>query len=139
MHIRCSIIGPEHGRNLSLLEWLRGQDLNAQIRGYADHLWNGVTTHAFAKVIVGVVRQGLFKAGVQHLVPSTTASKYELLKLLASRTGRNDIEVSRWVTGEAVNRTLSTNNPGANESLWLAAGYETVPSIAQLIEEMPIN
>lgn len=139
MHLRCSIVGPEQGRNLSLLEWVRGQQNGAQIFGFTDHRWNGVTTHAFGRVVAGVVSHNLFNAGVQHLVPKGEVTKAELVRLLAAKAGRADLVVIDKTTGQTLDRTLATEHPLFNSRLWAAAGYEHIPSIAELIQEMPLN
>ena len=139
MHIRSSIVGPEKGRNLSLYEWVRSQPDGACLNGYSDHIWNGVTTYAFGRVVAGVVSRNLFKSGTAHLVPNDQVTKSQLVQLLADRAGRKDIVVADVATGKPINRTLITNDPSFNRSLWRAAGYEAIPSIADLIEEMPLN
>ena len=139
MHIRCSIVGPERGRNLSLFEWVRSRPAGSTIPGYIDHYWNGVTTHSFAKVVAGVIKNDLFKPGVHHLVPSDVTTKANLVKMLAVRAGRSDLTVQDTETEEPMNRTLSTLDNDFNALLWTSAGYKDVPSIPELIQEMPIN
>jgi dTDP-4-dehydrorhamnose reductase len=60
MHLRVSIIGPEVDRNSSLLEWVRNQPKNAEISGYTDHFWNGITSMHFAKIARGIIENDLF-------------------------------------------------------------------------------
>jgi len=139
MHIRCSIVGPESGRNLSLFEWVRSQDRDATLTGYSDHLWNGVTTYAFSRVVEGIIRNNLFTPGVHHLVPSDKTSKADLIRMMARRAGRDDLTVFNRATGFPIDRTLATNDEEFNSNLWSSAGYSHIPSIAELIEEMPIN
>lgn len=139
MHLRCSIIGAESGKNLSLFEWVKNQQQGAVVLGYSDHYWNGVTTTAFAKVTHGIMTKGLFSPGVQHLVPSNYVSKANLVSLIAERCQRFDLTVNVAATGKSVNRTLATRNSERNLDLWKAAGYGGVPSVEQLVAEMPIN
>ena len=139
MHLRCSIVGPESGRNLSLFEWVRGQELGASVNGFTDHFWNGVTTHAFAKITLGIIKSGNFRPGVFHLVPRDCVSKAQLVRLLAEVAGRSDLKVSDFATGRRLDRTLSTNNPKLNEEFWLLAGYSDIPTIQQLIEEIGLQ
>jgi len=139
MHIRSSIIGPEQGRNLSLFEWVRSQPLNAEIFGFTDHRWNGVTTHAFGRVVAGIISHNNFLAGVCHLVPKGEVTKAQLVRLLAAKAGRTDLAIIDKATGQPTDRTLATEHPAFNAKLWAAAGYSHIPTISELIEEMPLN
>jgi len=139
MHIRCSIIGPEKGRNLSLFEWVRHQPSNAEIFGFTDHRWNGVTTYAFGRVVAGIISQSNFQAGVCHLVPEDEVTKAQLVRLLAAKAGRSDLVITDKATGQPMDRTLITDHPSFNAKLWASAGYSHIPTVAELIGEMPIN
>jgi hypothetical protein len=39
-------------------------------------------------------------------------------------------------SGKPIDRTLSTNDPAFNKSLWAGAGYPDIPTIEQLIAEI---
>jgi dTDP-4-dehydrorhamnose reductase len=139
MHLRCSVIGPETGASLSLFEWVRSQPENAKLTGYTDHLWNGVTSEAFGRIIVGIVTEGQFLAGLQHLVTASVVSKANLVRAIAARCGRGDIKVIDATTTKPVDRTLITERPERNAALWTAAGYTTIPSVEKLVAEMSIG
>jgi dTDP-4-dehydrorhamnose reductase len=136
MHLRVSIIGPEVGRSTSLLEWVRNQPNGAQIFGFTDHLWNGVTTSHFGKLARGIIESDLFEAGVFHVVPGNRLPKNKLVEKIASVFGRDDIQVQPKPSGNTVDRTLETNDPSFNSSLWAAAGYPTPPTVEQMLEEI---
>ena len=136
MHLRVSIIGPEVGRSTSLLEWVRNQPQGAQIFGFTDHVWNGVTTTHFGKIARGIIESNLFKAGVFHLIPGNRLPKDKLVQKIASVFGRDDIEIQPKASGNTVDRTLETNDTGFNMELWAAAGYETPPTIERMLEEI---
>jgi dTDP-4-dehydrorhamnose reductase len=136
MHLRVSIIGPEVDRNSSLLEWVRNQPKNAEISGYTDHFWNGITSLHFAKIARGIIENDIFKLGVFHVLPRDSVSKSELVSLIAKYLGRSDIKVNPTATGANINRTLDTSNPAKNKALWLSAGYESPPSISQMVAEL---
>ena len=138
MHIRCSVIGPEAAGGLSLLEWVRKQPANANLNGYTNHIWNGVTASAFGRVIAGLVSTDSFTAGVQHLVPADVVNKHQLVQLIAARLGRNDLTFTPVAPEHAVNRTLATSNVEANQMLWANAGYANVPSISGLVQAMEL-
>ena len=136
MHLRVSIIGPEVAKSSSLLEWVRNQPKNAEISGYTDHFWNGITSFHFAKIARGIIESGIFEPGVFHVLPRDSVTKSELVGLIAKYLGRSDIKVQPTATGANINRTLDTSNPAKNKALWLSAGYESPPSIAQMVSEL---
>lgn len=136
MHLRVSIIGPEVDRNSSLLEWVRNQPKNAEISGYTDHFWNGITSMHFAKIARGIIESDLFEAGVFHVLPQDAATKYELVTLIAKYLGRSDIKVTPTETGANINRTLGTSFPAKNNAFWLGAGYDAPPTIKQMVSEV---
>jgi dTDP-4-dehydrorhamnose reductase len=136
MHLRVSIIGPEVDRNSSLLEWVRNQSKNAEVSGYTDHFWNGITSMHFAKIARGIIENDLFEAGVFHVVPQDSVTKSELVSLIAKYLGRSDIEVKPTATGANINRTLGTNFPAKNKRFWQAAGYDAPPTIEKMVSEV---
>ena len=138
MHIRCSIIGPELTSKQSLFEWVRNQPLGETIMGYANHRWNGVTTEAFGRVVRGILTEGLFRPTTQHLVPADSVSKAELVRLIAKRTGRPDLNIVPQIMPNPIDRTLKTMYKERNEALWKAAGFYRIPTIAEMIEVMSV-
>jgi dTDP-4-dehydrorhamnose reductase len=136
MHLRVSIIGPEVERSSSLLEWVRNQPTNAEISGFTDHFWNGITSMHFAKIARGIIENGLFEPGVFHVLPQDRVTKCELVGLIAKYLGRSDIKVSPTLTGANINRTLDTIYPAKNRAFWLSAGYSSPPSIEQMVSEV---
>ncbi len=136
MHLRCSLIGPEIGRNSLFFEWVRQQPQGAAISGYTDHLWNGLSSKAFGKIVLGIVSNDLFRAGVQHLVPADRVSKDQLVRLELEALGRHDVRVTSTTSQKPVNRTLSTENPEFNMTLFSAAGYSALPTISQMVDEI---
>lgn len=136
MHLRCSLIGPEaHGRSTLFYEWVRKLSPKSQVHGYTNHMWNGLTSHAFAKVARGIVQTESFRAGVQHLVPSGSVSKLELVELLLEQFGRKDVVVVPHEPDIGVDRTLSTIDAEFNQRLFQIAGYSEPPSIASMLDE----
>jgi len=49
---------------------------------------------------------------------------------------RQDLTIEKKVTGDKIDRTIITIDPDSNLNRWLAAGYQNVPTIKQLIEEL---
>lgn len=138
MHLRVSIIGPEYGRSTSLFEWVRNQPQNAEIFGFTDHVWNGVTTFHFGKLCRGIVEHNEFVPGTIHVIPGSTLTKEVLVGAIAARAGRGDITVNPKASGKVIDRTLSTTNGDVVARMWQNAGYATAPTVEQMIQEMPL-
>ena len=134
-HIRASIIGPEQGRSTSLLEWFRNQPKDAKLNGFTDHLWNGVTTHHFGFLAKGMIENDYLEFNKIHIVPEDIVTKAELLRIFASSYDRSDININDVESAKTIDRTLTTENPETNSTLWKLAGYETPPTIKQMVEE----
>ena len=135
MTIRTSIIGKEVSSNNSLMNWVLGQPNNCEVHGYTNHLWNGVTTLAFSKVVEGIVANNQFSKGPSHLVPGDFLTKAELVATIAKAFHREDLIVTKFKTDSGVNRTLATIHPQRNLNLWTMAGYNQIPRIRELVTE----
>jgi dTDP-4-dehydrorhamnose reductase len=136
MILRTSIVGWHPLDRASLAGWIRHQPENATIDGWANHAWNGITTDAFARIAKAIIEQGLFGYGVQHIVPADVVSKNWLVRSLAERMGRRDIQIQPRIEMPSMNRTLATIYPENNLDLWEAAGYYEPPKLSRLIREM---
>ena len=136
MNLRVSIIGREVSSKVSLFEWVRNQPANAQIHGYADHFWNGITTQAFSRICRGIIENSGFVAGTHHLLPADSMSKFELVTAIANVIERSDIDILERPSGNPVNRTLATINASLNEQMWENGGYSSIPNIATLVSDM---
>lgn len=138
MHIRCSVIGPELTFKQSLFEWVRNQPLAETVFGYENHYWNGVTTETFGRVVRGIIKENLFEATTQHLVPSGSVSKAQLVGLIAKRTDRTDLNIISQSLEKSVDRTLATIHNERNQALWQSGGFYKIPTIAEMIEVMGV-
>ena len=49
---------------------------------------------------------------------------------------RSLTDINEVDSDEVINRTLNTNNPENNESLWINAGYKKIPTIQENISEL---
>ena len=136
MNLRTSIIGPEMSGHTSLYDWVRLQTKNAEVNGFLDHIWNGITSKAFARLVRGVIEKDTFRVGVQHVTPKGQLPKATLVSEIAASLGRADIKVKPINTASAIDRSLNTESQLTNESLWRNAGYPAVPSISELLAEI---
>lgn len=135
-HLRCSIIGPEPKGYVSLLEWFLGQPSGAEVNGFTNHIWNGVTTLHFARLCHGIITMNLSLEHIHHVIPSGTISKAELLQSFAHEYKRDDITIMPTQAKTVINRTLATVSVEQNNKLWDSAGYHVVPSVPQMIAEL---
>ena len=135
-HLRCSIIGPEPKDFKFLIEWFRRQPNGAQVNGFTNHLWNGVTTLHFARVCEGVICKNIALPHLQHLVPAESETKSEMLRDFAEAYARPDIIIRDVEAKTVIDRTLSTSNIELNDALWRAAGYDQPPTVRQMIHEL---
>lgn len=135
MRIRSSIVGPDRINGSGLFEWFKNQAPNATVQGFSDHLWNGVSTKAFGRLVAGLSSQQKVLPGVQHWIPRDWISKGGLLGIFRAELGRGDLGVQVLETGKRSDRVLMTVNPKANIELWAIAGYERIPSIEELARE----
>jgi dTDP-4-dehydrorhamnose reductase len=114
LNIRCSIIGPEQGKHVSLLEWFLNQEKGATLQGFAHHRWNGVTTLQFAQLCEEIIVKNRFEelrqeSAIHHYLPNETVNKYQLLKIMAAVFAK-DYQIVKVVNvGEPVDRSLASN------------------------------
>lgn len=132
INLRCSIIGPELKNHLSLLDWFLAQ---TEANGFTNHMWNGITTYHFARICRGIIKNNLKVPNLQHIVPKDKVTKYQLLQLIAE-SYNIDIKVNKTKAPETIDRTLSTSDPEMNLRIWRAAGYQTPPTIKQMVKEL---
>ena len=132
--IRSSIIGPESGDGRSLLNWFIKNN-SEEVSGFKNHLWNGVTTLNFSKVVQGIINNENYNFDLQHLIPANSVNKAELLKLIKNNFEK-EIKINEINAENLVNRTLETHSKKINEQFWLQAGYENIPTVQDNIREL---
>lgn len=135
-HLRCSIIGPEPEAHVSLLDWLLWQKNGAVVRGFTNHLWNGITTLHFAKLCHGIISNNLSLRHIQHIIPAGKTTKFDLLKSLAESFRRTDLKIEPAKAATAIDRTLGTSNEILNRDLWAVCGFAHPPSIPEMVSEL---
>lgn len=134
-NLRNSIIGPEQGASKFLLDWVRRQPGHADIRGYVDHYWNGITTLQFAKICRGIIQTQRALPTLVHVVPKDVVSKFQLVTAIAKAYGRGDIQITPHQTPHA-NMVLATHQPEVVAGLWAAAGYSAIPTVEDMVNEV---
>ena len=136
LNIRASIIGPEIGRSQSLLEWFKCQDESTKLKGFSNHLWNGVTTLQFARICGSLILEESKLHGTFHLIPANIISKYELLQVLNKAYFHGSRYIESVKNSLSVDRTLSTVYEDTNKMLWSLSGYQNIPSIEDMVNEL---
>jgi dTDP-4-dehydrorhamnose reductase len=136
LNLRCSIIGLEKEHKKSLLEWFLNQPQYAKVNGFKNHIWNGISTVAFAKICKGIVKNNVWFYGLQHIVPNSSMNKADMLKVFADVFKRKDIVIQDIDAEETIDRTITTKNRQRNKTLWEMAGYDRIPDIETLVEEI---
>lgn len=101
--LRTSIVGPSAGEGRGLLGWFLSHD--GPVDGWTDHLWNGITTLAWAELAARTIEGTGLRPGMHHPTTLGTVSKEELLRLFADVFDHR-IEIRPTATGRALDRTL---------------------------------
>lgn len=104
--IRTSIIGEEKHTKRSLVEWIKS-NCGKEIKGFTDHLWNGVTCLELSKIIQKIIYENLFWNGVRHIHSPNQVSKFELLNLV-NEVYDLDIDILTTISNNSCDRTLSS-------------------------------
>ena len=133
--IRTSIIGREVGSAKSLVEWVLSQPNEAKLKGFTNHVWNGVTTFHLAKIFLGMVDNKSFVSGTSHLIPKNDVSKYELIEEIAHTFGRDDLKIEKNQAETSTDRTLRTIDASRNLKFWQNAGYSSPLSVNEMLVE----
>ncbi len=112
VNIRCSLIGRDRLGGKGLLEWVLRSPEGAELTGFDDQLWNGVTTLQFSELCRRIIKSGAFdrlrrESGLHHFCPNPTITKYELLCRIREAAGRH-INVRRGQSGAAGARILGS-------------------------------
>jgi dTDP-4-dehydrorhamnose reductase len=105
MVIRTSIIGEEIHKHASLIEWAKSQ-AGQPVKGFTNHLWNGVTTTEYAKIVSKIIDQDMYQESLFHVF-SNVVTKEQLLRMLDRRFQLN-LQITPVDASEAVNRVLCT-------------------------------
>ena len=111
LSFRCSIIGPSPYEHVGLWEWFVNLPTGSQIRGFVNHIWNGITTLQFSQLCQSIILKNCFstlrsKSSVYHFAPNKPLSKFALLNVL-KRCLKKDVLIKKSTEGTTkVNRIL---------------------------------
>ncbi len=113
LNIRCSIIGLDSRKHKGILEWMLQHPDGAELNGFRDQYWNGVTTLQFAQLCEAIFIRGAFDAfrsvsPAHHFCPNPVTTKYDLLCRWRETT-RKDVLIRSVDAGDyGASRLLST-------------------------------
>ena len=103
--LRNSIVGPDIKRSgIGLLNWFMQQ--RTSVQGYTGAIWTGQTTLQLAKTMEAAAKERAH--GLYNMVPDTSISKYELLKLFNKYLRNNEVEIipaDRMAADKSLKRT----------------------------------
>lgn len=108
MVLRTSLIGEELHTNVSLLGWAKSQ-AGKSVRGFTNHIWNGVTTTQFARCCDEIITKDLYVPGLRHIFNPTPVSKAEMLEEFNSHFDLG-LKIEHVDAEVSVNRTLATQH-----------------------------
>lgn len=135
-NLRCSIIGNEIKNRKSLIEWFNSAKKNSSLNGFYDHLWNGITTNAYANLIKTIIEKKINIPNNFNIIPRNKINKYELLKLFKDAFDREDLTIHKIKSRKSINRTLKSKFMKKNLELWKKSKYKGIPNIKKLVMEI---
>lgn len=103
--IRTSIIGCETRNKKSFMEWVLNHPID-KIKGWDNHIWNGITCLEYCKLIEHIIINNLFWEGVRHFYSPTPVSKYEMIKIISKTFEIKFLEIIKYDSTEVCNKTL---------------------------------
>jgi dTDP-4-dehydrorhamnose reductase len=113
LNFRCSIIGLDPLQGKGLIEWVLRSPRGAELTGFEDQRWNGVTTRQFGELCRRIVEGGWFdrirkESGTHHFCPNPPTNKYELLGRIRTVAGRDDLFIRAGRSGVPGSRILAS-------------------------------
>jgi dTDP-4-dehydrorhamnose reductase len=132
-NLRCSIIGNEIKNYKSLFEWFKIQKNGTHVNGFSNHLWNGLTTNVFAKLIKNIILKNISIPNSIHIIPRNKVSKFQLLRLFKKKINRNDIFIKKVKANVRINRTIDTIFKNKNLQIWKKSDFNKQLSISEIV------
>lgn len=138
--IRTSFIGQSRNptRNRGLVDSLCKLGNNEKFIIDKNFYWNGVTADFLAEVIAGIIIANHRMFGLVHLFSSPPITRLELVRLIASKAGVENLDLSLSDKKNHRDFTLQTKKHHLVSKLWAFGGYLECPTFQQLIREMKI-
>lgn len=131
LSLRNSIVGPDiNPKGIGLLNWFMNNSLggNPELNGYTKSMWTGQTTYQLAKTMEAAAKERVH--GLINAVPSTSISKYDLLRLFNKYLRSNNVKINP-IEGVNADKSLIRTN---YEFDYIIPDYETM--VAELADWM---
>lgn len=135
LNLRCSIVGKEIASSYSLMNWILNHSGSKKIDGFINHKWNGITTQAYGKILLGIIEKENFFSGLQHIVPRDYVTKFELLNQFNKLGRQSQLQINEYISIHPIDRRLGTRYPQRNLQLWEDGGFPEIPTIQTMLEE----
>jgi dTDP-4-dehydrorhamnose reductase len=112
INFRCSLIGRDSSGGKGLIEWVLRSPEGAELTGFDDQHWNGVTTRQFAELCRRIIESDSFDrirrvSGIHHFCPNPPITKYDLLAHIQAASGRS-VTIRRGRSGSPSARILAS-------------------------------
>jgi len=108
-----------------LIEWAKSMK-DKEVKGFTNHLWNGITTSEYALVCEKIIKEDMHEHGLFHL-HSNAIDKYTLLTLLSERFNLN-LDITPHEFHTPCDRTLQSNKE-LNTSLGIRTIEDQIKNI----------
>jgi dTDP-4-dehydrorhamnose reductase len=114
--LRTSIVGPPAGAGRGLLGWFLRQE--NPVDGWTDHIWNGITTLAWAELAARTIAGSGLGPGVHQPTTAHEVTKDELLRMFGE-VFEHRVDIRPVRTEQACDRTLlpTTEMPPLRQQL----------------------
>jgi dTDP-4-dehydrorhamnose reductase len=127
MVLRTSIIGPEIHKNASLVSWVLSQK-GKEIKGFTNHLWNGITTLQYAKICDQIILNDWYDTDIFHLFSPNIVNKFELVSMINAKY-KVGATITPITVPERIDRTLNSKKNLCSKL--------NIPEILDQILELP--
>jgi dTDP-4-dehydrorhamnose reductase len=108
--MRVSIIGPDYNSNKGLLSWFLSNPGRSHLKGFTNHLWNGITTLEWCKKLEEIIttKDNLVNLNKRGLIQLGTKNIYSKYKMLCKfqEVFKTDFEITPFETEDSINRCL---------------------------------
>lgn len=124
---RVSIIGPDANSSKGLLGWFLSNESGAQLKGFTNHLWNGITTLEWCQKVEMLLQDVDHSKHPQVIQGGTTEhyTKEEMLHLF-QRHYATEFTIEGYETEVAIDRRLVPDviSPTLDEQLSQLTSYK---------------
>lgn len=105
--VRVSIIGPDNNKaGKGLLAWFLSNPQGVELKGFTNHLWNGITTLEWCKQVEVLIAKNENKnCELIQLGTNESYSKYEML-LLFQKYYKSTFVITPFEAAEKIDRRL---------------------------------